>query len=158
VLRDLLDTWSSLYSNHAALRTSIDFLHVGGLVAGGGCAVAADRMILMAIRDDSNARAVRLSTLKGIHRVVLVGLLVVIASGVLMFGADVDMFLFSKVFWLKMGLMLLLMVNGLVLVRAERRVELGDQSAWTPLKYTATLSLVLWFLTTLAGSALPNIG
>jgi hypothetical protein len=158
VLKDLLDTWSSLYSNHAALRTSIDFLHVGGLVAGGGCAVAADRMILMAIRDDSSAREARLSTLKGIHRIVLVGLVVVIASGVLMFGADVDMFIVSKVFWLKMGLMLLLMVNGLVLVRAERRVEEGDQSAWTPLKYTATLSLVLWFLTTLAGSALPNIG
>jgi hypothetical protein len=57
-----------------------------------------------------------------------------------------------------MGLMLLLMANGVVLVRAERRVEHGDQLAWAQLKYTATASLVLWFLTTLAGSALPNIG
>jgi hypothetical protein len=158
VLKDLLDTWSSLYSNHAALRTSIEFLHVGGLLAGGGCAVAADRMTLMAIRDDTGTRALRLATLKGIHRVVLVGLVVIIVSGVLMFGADADMFLYSKAFWLKMGLMLLLMTNGVVLVRAERRVEHGDLAAWTQLKYTAAASLALWFLTTLAGSALPNIG
>jgi uncharacterized membrane protein len=158
VVSDLLDTWSSLYSNHAALRTSIEFLHIGGLVAGGGCAVAADRMTLMAIRNDAGTRALRLAALKGIHRVVLAGLVVIIVSGVLMFGADVDMFLYSKAFWLKMGLMLLLMANGAVLVRAERRVEHGDPTAWTQLKYTATASLALWFLTTLAGSALPNIG
>jgi len=158
VLKDLFDTWSSLYSNHAALRTSIEFLHVGGLIAGGGCAVAADRMTLMAIRDDAGTRVLRLAALKGIHRVVVAGLIVIIISGVLMFGADVDMFLYSKAFWLKMGLMLLLIANGVVLVRAERRVEHGDQAAWTELRYTATASLVLWFLTTLAGSALPNIG
>jgi hypothetical protein len=158
VLKDLLDTWSSLYANHAALRTSIEFLHVGGLLAGGGCAVAADRMTLLALRHEGGTRARRLADLHGIHRVVLIGLVVIIVSGVLMFAADADMFLYSKAFWLKMGLMLLLMVNGVVLVRAERRVERGDQAAWTQLKYTATASLALWFLTTLAGSALPNIG
>ena len=81
----------------------------------------------MAIRDDAGTRALRLAALKGIHRVVLAGLVVIIVSGVLLFGADVDTFLYSKVFWLKMGLMLLLMANGAVLVRAERRVERGDQ-------------------------------
>ena len=158
MLKDLLDTWSSLYSNHAVLRTSLEFLHVGGLVAGGGCAVAADRMTLMASRDDAGGRTLRLTLLKGIHRVVLAGLAVVIVSGVLMFGADVDTFLTSTVFWMKMGLLTLLMANGAVLVRAERQAERGDQTAWTRLTYTATASLALWFLTTLAGAALPNIG
>jgi hypothetical protein len=97
-------------------------------------------MTLMAIRDDAGTRALRLAALKGIHRVVIAGLVVIIASGVLMFGADVDMFLYSKAFWLKMGLMLLLMANGVVLVRAERRVEHGDQAAWSQLKLTATAS------------------
>jgi hypothetical protein len=75
-----------------------------------------------------------------------------------MFGADVDTFLTSTVFWIKMGLMLLLMANGAILLRAERQVHHGDQTAWTRLTFTATASLALWFLTTLAGTALPNIG
>ena len=31
-----LDSWNALYANHAALRTAIEFAHIGGLVAGGG--------------------------------------------------------------------------------------------------------------------------
>jgi hypothetical protein len=39
VLSHLLEAWTSLYANHPALRTGIEFVHVGGLVAGGGCAM-----------------------------------------------------------------------------------------------------------------------
>jgi uncharacterized membrane protein len=158
VLKTVLESWSSLYSNHAALRTGIEFLHIGGLLAGGGCAIAADRTTLMAMRDEPLTRAAKLSSLKGIHRIVLAGLFVVILSGLLLFGADVDTYLYSKVFWIKMGLMLLLMVNGVVLIRAEHHAEHGDPVAWTRLAITATASLALWLLTTLAGAALPNIG
>lgn len=158
MLKDLLETWSSLYSNHAALRTGIEFLHIGGLLAGGGCAIAADRTTLLAMRAEPAARADRLSSLKGIHRIVLAGLILIIVSGVLLFGADVDTYLYSKVFWIKMGLMTLLLVNGAVLVRAEHRAEHGDLRAWERLGYSAVASLALWLLTTLAGAALPNIG
>jgi len=79
-------------------------------------------------------------------------------SGVLLFGADVETFLYSRIFWLKMGLMVLLLINGLLLLRGERQAQRGEPDAWARLHYTAVASLVLWFLTTLAGVALPNIG
>lgn len=158
MVKDLLETWSSLYSNHAALRTAIEFLHIGSLLSGGGLAIAADRTTLIAMRAEPSARAARLSSLKGIHRLVLAGLLLVVFSGLLLFGADVDTYLYSKMFWLKMCLMVLLMANGAVLIQAEHRAEHGDLTAWTRLRYTATASLALWLLTTLAGAALPNIG
>jgi hypothetical protein len=153
----LVAVWTSLYSNHAALRTAVGFVHIGGLVGGGGCAIAADRMTLLAGRRDRPTRILQLGSLKSTHRVVLVGLAAVIVSGVLLFAADVDTFLYSKVFWIKMGLMVLLLVNGWLLVRAESRAERGDEDAWRRLKWTSTISLALWFLTTLAGAGLLNV-
>ena len=57
-----------------------------------------------------------------------------------------------------MALMALLLVNGVLLLRGERRAARGQIDAWPRLHHTAIASLVLWFLTTLAGAALPNIG
>lgn len=150
--------WTSFYANHAAARTSVTFLHIAGLVGGGGCAIAADRGTLMAARLGPDERRFHLGSLRTTHRVVLFGLALVIVSGVLQFASDVDTFLHSTLFWLKMALVALLFVNGGVLVEAERRAVLGRESAWTALRVTALTSLVLWFLTTLAGAALPNIG
>jgi hypothetical protein len=41
---------------------------------------------------------------------------------------------------------------------AQQRAEAGGVRAWSRLRATAALSLLLWFLTILAGTALPNIG
>jgi hypothetical protein len=154
----IIASWASLYSNHATLRTAIEFLHVGGLVAAGGCAVAADRIALRAARHGATARTSELDPLEGTHRVVVAGLVAVIASGWLMFGADVDTFLYSKLFWLKMTLMVLLLVNGSLLRRAERDARAGDTSAWERITLTAKASIALWAFTTLVGTALPNFG
>jgi len=45
-----------------------------------------------------------------------------------------------------------------VLWGAERRALSGDHAAWRTLRLSAFASLALWFLTTLGGVALPNIG
>jgi hypothetical protein len=150
--------WTSVYANHAAVRTSVGFLHVAGLIGGGGCAIAADRATLAAARLDGEARQFQLGSLRNTHRVVLFGLALVIVSGCALFAADVDTFLHSRLFWLKMSLVALLFINGGVLVEAERRAQQGYERAWTALRVTAISSLVLWFLTTLAGAALPNVG
>jgi hypothetical protein len=42
VLNQRLESWTSLCANHAALRTAVDFAHIGGLVTGGGCAITTD--------------------------------------------------------------------------------------------------------------------
>jgi hypothetical protein len=57
-----------------------------------------------------------------------------------------------------MCLLILLLLNGARLVLVERRLPRGEADAWTRLHNTAVVSLVLWFVTTLAGAALPNIG
>jgi hypothetical protein len=45
-----------------------------------------------------------------------------------------------------------------LLVLGERKVGQAETRAWTRLHFIATTSLVLWFLTTLAGAALSNLG
>ena len=75
-----------------------------------------------------------------------------------MLAADLDSLLYSRVFWIKMGLVALLLVNGATLWAAERRAGRRDASAWRTLRVTATASVALWLLATLAGVALLNIG
>ena len=156
-LSQLVASWAAVFGNHAALRTAVDFAHVGGLLAGGGCAVAADRATLIASRQDAHIRDLQLRALHNVHRLVLVALVFVVASGVLLFASDLQTFVASDVFWVKLGLVALLLANGGLLVRLERRVERGNQSAWRGLRYASVASLTLWFLTTLAGVALTNI-
>jgi hypothetical protein len=153
-----LETWASYFANQRTLRTFIDFLHVGGLLAGGGAAIFADRITLMSRRLSRAARVEQLNSLRGTHRFVLAGLAAVIVSGLLLVAADIDTFLYSKLFWTKMALFALLLVNGALLVGAERRAGRGDERAWKRLTTTSAASIVLWFLTTLAGTGLPNMG
>jgi hypothetical protein len=152
----LLDSWSSLYSGSAALRSAINFAHLGGLVGGGGCAIAADRAVLGAFRQGHATRSHHLTSLRHTHRVVLFGLVLVLVSGLLLLGADLDSYVASSVFWLKMMLVVLLLGNGILLLRAERLAEDGDEHGWRALRNASIASLVLWFTTTLAGVVLPN--
>jgi uncharacterized membrane protein len=158
VLGQVLTWWSALYANHAALRTGVEFLHIGGLVVGGGCAIAADLATLRAHPEGATARTVQLRLLDQTHRVVLLGLVALTVSGALLFAADLDTFLTSKIFWLKMVLFMLLLLNGLLVRLGERQVRRDEPGAWRRLRRTARVSLWLWLLTTLVGAALPNIG
>jgi hypothetical protein len=158
VFRDLAASWGSIYSNHAALRTIIAFAHVGGLVAAGGASFVADRQILSAFRRRARDGSSGLRTVHNAHGVILGGLAVVIVSGVLLFAADLDAYLVSRLFWIKMALVVALMINGAILTRAERRASNNLDDSWETLKWTAIASLCLWFLTTFIGTALPNIG
>ncbi|HEX3703057.1 MAG TPA: hypothetical protein VHU82_07000 [Vicinamibacterales bacterium] len=154
----MIASWGSLYANHAALRTAVEFTHIGGLLAGGGCAITADLATLTVVRAGADARRPQLQLLQRTHRLVVFGLVALFVSGALLLAADVETYWFSRVFWLKMGLIGLLLVNGALLVRGEREVRRGSDRAWERLHRTALVSLALWFATTLAGAALPNIG
>jgi uncharacterized membrane protein len=158
LLHDVLINWGSFFANHAAVRTLVTFLHVGAIVGAGGAAVTADRGILAAWRLDDRARLQQLVALRQTHRIVVAGLACIALSGLLLFASDVDSFLYSKIFWTKMSLVGLLLVNGTVLVSAEDRAAGGAAGAWRTLHFTAFASAALWFLVTLAGVALLNIG
>jgi uncharacterized membrane protein len=154
---NVLETWTSFYSNHPAVRTVILFLHMGGLVNAGGFAISTDLVILRVSRHPVAERARQLGALHGTHRVVIFGLVAVIASGLLMLAADTDALLHSKLFWFKMALVVVVSLNGLLLMRAGRQAQSGVFAAWRILTITSMISIALWMLTTLAGAALPNM-
>jgi hypothetical protein len=158
LVSSFLENWTSFYSNHAVIRTLIAFFHIGGLVIGGGCAIATDRLTLITSRRGAAERSTQLESLRGTHRIVLISLAAVAASGLLLFAADSQTFLHSTFFWIKMGLIAALLANGLLLTRAERKAEVDTIRGWKALTITSTVSVILWMLTTLAGAALPNIG
>src|SRR5262245_32251813 len=153
-----IETWNSVYANHAAVRTTIEFAHIAGLIVGGGCAITADLATLTAAREGSITRLTELQLLKRTHRVVIIGLVAVFVSGFLLLAADVDTYLHSRVFWVKMLLVAVLLANGALLVRGEKHVVHGDGRSWTRLHHTAVASLTLWLVTTLVGAMLPNLG
>lgn len=153
---DIVVSWASFYANHAAMRTAVVFAHVAGLTVGGGCAIAADRATLLVSRHDERARTAHLHALGGVHRIVTVGLALMAMSGLLLFTSDVGTFLSAKVFWTKMGLVTMLLVNGALLRRAEHVARNGAGAAWTTLRTTSIASLALWLLTALAGVTLTN--
>jgi hypothetical protein len=150
--------WASLFSNHAALRTFVVFAHVGGLFGAGGCAIAADRATLLAANRHEAERRHQVEALAGTHGVVILGLALIIVSGVLLFAADVETFFYSRIFWIKMALIVALLVNGIALQAAERRASRDDRGAWARLRATSLISLALWFLIAFAGVALTNAG
>jgi hypothetical protein len=145
------ETWSVIYSDSSFLRTLISFAHIAGLVVSGGYALSEDRAILSSARDAGRTVA------RSAHIVVIGGLGVVFASGLLLVAANLDSYLVSRVFWIKMFFVALLLANGGAVVRAERGVALGDSRAWMRLRRAAWLSVVLWTTTILAGAALPNV-
>jgi hypothetical protein len=158
LVSSFFENWNSFYSNHAVVRSLIGFFHIGGLVIGGGLAISADRMTLRAAKRGASERASQLEALRSTHRIVLSSLAAVLVSGFLLFAADSDNFLHSILFWVKMAMVVALMVNGVLLTRAERRAESDAVAGWRWLTITSTISVVLWMLTTLAGAALPNLG
>jgi uncharacterized membrane protein len=158
-LAALAAAWQSYYANHALARTLVAFAHVAPLIAGAGFAVAADSEILRTREDQHERRFSVLERLRASHDVVLTGLGLTMISGVLLFASDVDTYLHSKYFWAKMALVALLVVNGAFVRYADQRaIANPDAIHWRPLRYAAAMSISLWFLTTLIGVALPNVG
>ena len=99
----LVGSWAALYSGSAVVRTLVSFVHVAGLVGGGGAAISADRATLKATRRGLPVTRDQIDAIHNTHRIVILGLAGVIASGVLLFAADVSTYAPSKLFWLKMA-------------------------------------------------------
>jgi hypothetical protein len=158
VISHAVQSWTDVYSHTAFLRTLVAFAHVAGLVTGGGAAIAADRATLKATRRGQVVGRDQLDAIHNTHRVVIAGLAAVILSGVLLFAADVETYSVSRVFWMKMGMVAALMINGALLVRTGRDGRVRDAGMRNTLRRMTVASMALWFLTTLAGAALPNIG
>jgi uncharacterized membrane protein len=157
-LARLAEPWNGMYSDSKAISSAVLFLHLVPLLVSGGAALSADRATVRVSRGSSDERARQLADLGRIHPVVLGGLAISFASGVLLFLSDVDVFLESPFFWIKLALIGVLLVNGFVMTRTEQALNAGgDETAlWSRLRTISLVSLALWLVTTLAGVVLTN--
>ena len=159
-LTTLVAPWADFYNASKAVQTTVTFGHFGGMMTAGGFALATDRATLRAASSETSERARHLRELSGIHPIVVGALAVTALSGLLMFAADLQTLAGSLVFWAKMGLISLLLLNGYAMLRTERRLQardLADARDWRRLRTASLVSLGLWFAVVLAGSILPNV-
>jgi uncharacterized protein DUF6644 len=155
VTASLVATWAHLYNDNRTMSDAVTFVHLAGIMLGGGVAIAADRAALHHAMDSDVPYVAPLGG-TAVHRWVIIALAAITASGVLMLFADLHTYVTSPLFWVKMGLTLLLVGNGYVRLRAERAVLGGIQSARTRFRSTSLVSLVLWLAVLLAGTMMVS--
>jgi hypothetical protein len=143
-LASAVKSWAAFYDAHHVVSVTVRYLHLAGLVVGGGTALASDWQILRAARSDASERIATLATLRGAHRVVVPALALVVATGVLLTAADTGTFLISRLYWTKLSFVTLLLINGAGLVAAEKRAATG--MSWRWLSFASIASLLLWLL------------
>lgn len=155
----LFEPWASFYNDSKLTETLVMFGHVGGLLIGGGIAIATDRATLRAGGWLDSDRARHLGELSSLHRTVVAALIVTMLSGLLLLSSDLETFWGSWIFWVKMILVAMLLANGARMQGVEKRLR-DDASAasphWGSLRSTAVASMTLWVTVTLAGVALLN--
>lgn len=154
-----LKPWADFYGSNKMVAAGVEFLHVGGLLVGGGFAIASDRAALRAINAPVEHQKHVLREFTSVHKPVLAALSVMVVSGLLMLASDIGTFLVSPVYWTKMTLVVLLLANGWLIKRADERLN-ADPSpgnrAWKQFKISSIASITLWLCTTLAGVILLN--
>ena len=151
----LLAGWAHVYG-HTPVTATVTYLHLVGILVGGGVAVAADRASLRLSPETSSDWRTELDRLAAVHVWVACGLALIFTSGVLMALAQIETFGTSVVFWIKMGLVALLIGNGYARLRTEIALRNGSVTAWGWFRRTSTASLVLWLLVLLAGTLLHS--
>lgn len=152
-----VEPWSTAYSNSSVLPVALTFIHVAALMIGGGLALGADRIVLKTSGSaDARVRGATADAVGDVHRIVVSALVCSLVSGVLQLAADLEALVGMRVFWLKMGLVSLLLLNGAVMLRDERALRRDpDQIAgFRALKIRAATSVVLWLGIVLAGVGL----
>ena len=105
-LTHLVAPWARLYNDSKLVYTTVTFAHVGGILFGGGCAIAADQNDA---RTPDGGRGSPASPPGGASRSPPAGSDrsgITFASGFLQLAADLETFLGSAIFWIKMGLVL----------------------------------------------------
>jgi hypothetical protein len=137
-------SWAAFYDAHHVVSVTVRYLHLAGIVVGGGKALAADGQLLRAARAEPSERIAALAVVGRAHRVVVPALAIVVATGILLTAADSATFLASRLYWTKLAFVTLLLVNGLGLVAAESRAARG--TGWSWLTGLSGASLVLWLL------------
>jgi hypothetical protein len=153
------EPWRIVFNASVVISTGVLFMNVASIVCAGGLSLVMDRATL---RPGSRDNAERERRGSAANRRLLIGAFVVaVSSGMLLFLSDVHAFIHLRTFWLKMGLVVLLINNALLADRHARRVlssgpgtARGSLESVSRERVHARVSIGLWLLTLLAGTAL----
>ena len=156
---ELLKPWAKFYSKSNATQAVVVFTHVAGMLGGGGLAIAADRAMWKARKATGEVRARLLAEVEATHRPVLIGLAMIVVSGVLLTASDLQTFATSPIWWGKMVAVVVLLANGAWLQSVERGMRAAPatiDARWPKLGLSSRLSYLLWFAVALGGVLLKN--
>jgi uncharacterized membrane protein len=156
----VLEPWKTFWADHEAVSTAVTATHIAAIVVGGGLAIAADRMTLRMRNRDNAQRLAHAREIKDVHRPVIAALSLVVISGLLMAASDIEEFFENPVFWIKMGLIVVLLINGLMLQKSENAILENDgamtDTLWGRLSMFSRVSMTLWVVITVAGVVLAS--
>src|SRR5256712_462752 len=95
----LLALWAHFYGQTTAVRATVTYVHLGGILLGGGLAIAADGAALRLSPETVPDWTRELDRLAAVHRWVVGGLALTFASGTRPPLSRLDTFATSTVFW-----------------------------------------------------------
>jgi hypothetical protein len=141
--------WHHLFDRSRPVEMATVGTHVLAMLVAGGLAIAHDRGSLRASRFSDVIRGHHLDELRAVHRPVIIALAVTMASGVALFASDVETYAFSLTFWIKLGLIALLLVNALTMQSSERTLSVSPAGgaaalAWSRIRVSSVVSMSLW--------------
>jgi hypothetical protein len=163
----IVQPFADFYADSKALVIVATAMHIGGLLAGGGLAIASDRAILRTDRNDGAAERRLLQQVATTHTIVITALAFIVTSGLMFLAADVRTFISSPVYWFKMSVVAVLLLNGARLRKTEQRLNASaallepeaplETRGWNTLRTCAVTSIVAWFTILVCGTVLANI-
>lgn len=158
----LAEPWQKLYAHSTIVATLVLFGHVGGLFVAGALTFSTESGALRLDPADDGERRRYVRIASRARRAIAVALCVAVISGLLLFLADLEAFVVSPVFWVKMLLVAALLVNAVAASRLDAHL-LRDGSTtarhdgrWRRRRASAWATAVLWFVLVLSGSALAS--
>ena len=158
-LIDLTAPWGDFMKHSKLAKTIVTFLHIAPIVVGGGIAIGLDRLTLRLSKGEDTDRVRHLAELARTHNIVIASLAVSIISGILLVAAEIDNFPTSWIFWVKMGFIAVLLINGARMKSVEQKMAASASSTnedWARLHTAALVSVTLWLTVTFLGVALSK--
>lgn len=158
-LIDLTAPWGDFMKHSKLAKTIVIFLHLAPIVVGGGIAIGLDRLTLRLSRGEDADRGRHLGELARTHTIVIASLAVSIITGLLLVAAEIDNFPTSWIFWVKMGFILILLLNGARMKSVEQKMGAASSITtedWARLHTAALASVTLWLTVTFFGVALSK--
>jgi hypothetical protein len=159
----LAEPWQKLYAHSTVVATLVLFGHVAGLLVAGALTLSAEASALRLDLHDDDARRRYFRNVTSARRSTGLALAIAMLSGALLFLTDLEAFAVSTVFWMKMGLVALLLTNGIVASRLDAQLSCASDEAsaakenlWRRRRLSARATAVLWFSLVLSGSALAS--